>query len=57
VSEQRDKQEIGQLEELNAELTRSLKRCRKLLSDCRSRLAANSNIPELLNEPAEEATK
>ena len=57
MSEQRDKQEIGQLEELNAELTRSLKRCRKLLSDCRSRLAANSNIPELLNEPAEEATK
>lgn len=57
MSNQRDKQEIAQLEELNAELTRSLVRCRKLLFDCRSHLAANSNIPELLDEPDEEATR
>jgi hypothetical protein len=57
VSNQRDKQEIAQLEGLNAELTQSLERCRKLLFECRSQLAANSNIPELLDEPDEEAAR
>jgi len=54
MADQQDKQEIAELEELNAELTQSLRRCRKLLSDCRSQLAANSNVPEPLDEDAEE---
>ena len=47
---QDDNQEGAELSELHAELTRSLERCRKLLYDCRSQLAANSNMPELLDE-------
>lgn len=43
VPKQQDKQEIADLERMNAELTTSLDRCRELLSDCRSHLAANSN--------------
>jgi hypothetical protein len=46
-----DKGEIARLERLNADLTRSLKRCRELLDQWRSRLAANNNdarIPDLL---------
>lgn len=54
MSDQQDKQEIAELEQLNAELTRSLVRCRKLLFDCRSQLAANSNMPELLDEQSDE---
>jgi hypothetical protein len=38
-----DKQEIVQLRRLNEELTSSLERCRLLLRDCKSKLAANSN--------------
>ena len=54
MSNQDDKQEIVELAELNAELTKSLARCRKLLRDCRSQLAANSNSPELLDDLPEE---
>ena len=54
VSDQDDEREIAELEQLNGELTRSLARCRKLLSDCRSQLAANANMPELLDEDREE---
>ena len=54
MPKQEDKQEIAELEELNQELTRSLQRCRRLLFDCRSQLAANSNMPELLDEQSEE---
>ena len=43
VSDQQDKQEIAQLERVNSELTDSLERCRALLRDCRTKLAANSN--------------
>lgn len=45
-----DKQDVAELEQLNAELTQSLARCRKLLFDCRSQLAANTNMPELLDD-------
>ena len=39
-------QEVAHLEDVNAELTQSLDRCRHLLADCREKLAANSNEPE-----------
>lgn len=51
---QRDNQQTVELEQLDTELTRSLERCRKLLFDFRSDLAANSNMPELLDEAIEE---
>jgi hypothetical protein len=38
VPNQNEKKEVVELEQLNAELTPSLKRCRKLLFDCRSKL-------------------
>lgn len=38
-----DKQELDRVREANEQLTASLKRCRSLLDDCRSKLAANSN--------------
>jgi hypothetical protein len=46
MSDQQDSQEVAHLTRVNAELTASLKRCRVLLDDCRSRLAANSNEPD-----------
>ena len=57
MSDKRDNHEFAHLAQVNAELTRSLKRCRFLLEDCRAKLAANSNEPESANEdegPAEE---
>ena len=50
MSDQHDNKEITHLAQVNAELTRSLKRCRVLLEDCRAKLAANSNEPESANE-------
>jgi hypothetical protein len=47
VSAQQDKQDIAHLKQVNAELTASLQRCRELLLDCRSKLAANSNHEQL----------
>ena len=43
MTEQEDKQERVELAQVNAELKSSLKRCRALLTDCREKLAANSN--------------
>ena len=54
VPNQNDKQESTEVDRLNAELTRSLRRCRKLLFDFRSDLAANTKIPELLDDQGEE---
>jgi hypothetical protein len=48
VSDQRDNQERGYLERVNAELTHSLRRCHALVDDCRNKLAANSNEPPAL---------
>lgn len=53
MSDQHDTQEIANLERINAELTQSLKRCRFLLADCRSKLAANSNERELIEDEEE----
>jgi hypothetical protein len=50
LSTQNEKKEVVELEQINAELTQSLKSCRKLLFDYRSKLAANSNGPEPLEE-------
>jgi hypothetical protein len=49
-----EKRENGELDQLDAELTRSLDRCRKLLFDFRSELAANAYMPELLDDQREE---
>jgi len=46
VSKKNDKQEIAELEHVNAQLTSSLARCRHMLADYRSMLAANTNSPE-----------
>ena len=54
MSIERDSEEVAHLDRVNAELQRSLKRCRKLLFDCRSQLAANCNLPELLDEDDDE---
>jgi hypothetical protein len=55
MSDQRDNEQVAHLSEVNAELKASLKRCRVLLDDCRSKLAANSNDPESGNDDAEES--
>ena len=39
------KNEGAELERLNAKLSESLDRCRRLLSDCQSKLAANGSRP------------
>jgi hypothetical protein len=54
MSDQHDDEEVGRLKQVNADLTASLKRCRVLLDDCRSKLAANSNEPEEAVGSAEE---
>jgi len=55
VPNQNEKKEVVELWQLNAELTQSLMRCRKLLFDCRAKLAANSNVPELLDQDRKES--
>lgn len=40
-----DREKVVNLERMNAELRTSLKRCRDLLVECRSRLAANDDLP------------
>jgi hypothetical protein len=46
-----DKEEIAELERLNARLADSLDRCRRILADCQSKLAANAN--DAPDEPGE----
>lgn len=38
---------------VNAQLTESLERCRDLVADCRSKLAANSNEPLMCSDGEE----
>ncbi len=45
MSSKQDRAKAGDLERVNAELTASLETCRKLLAECRSKLAANANDP------------
>ena len=54
VSDQQDNQEISRLNNVNADLTRSLDRCRELVDDCRWKLAVNSNEPMLFANDDEE---
>jgi hypothetical protein len=55
VSDQQDSEETAQLRRINADLMRSLKRCRVLLDECRAKLAANSNEPTAFdNDDSEE---
>jgi hypothetical protein len=56
MSDQQDNEEVVRLMEVNADLTASLKRCRFLLDDCRSKLAANTNESEVVaNDDKEES--
>ena len=43
VTDKDDKQEIARLEQVNEQLEDSLERCRELLQEYRSKLAANTN--------------
>jgi hypothetical protein len=43
VAKKDRKAEIAELERLNAQLSETLDRCRRILADCRSKLAANGN--------------
>ena len=43
MSDQVDHEKVSELRQVNADLNRSLRRCRVLLDDCRAKLAANSN--------------
>ncbi|HEX5237236.1 MAG TPA: hypothetical protein VFW39_02070 [Sphingomicrobium sp.] len=50
VSPQQDKQENDYLERVNADLSKSLRRCHALVDDCRFMLASNSNDCEPAND-------
>ena len=54
MSDQQDNSEVAHLNKVNADLTRSLDRCRELVEDCRHKLAANSNEPMLFDNDDEE---
>ena len=54
VDDREDEQEISHLHAVNEQLSASLDRCRALLSDCRSKLAANSNEEGSPNEGEED---
>lgn len=43
MTDEDDKQEIARLEQVNEQLEDSLERCRELLQEYRSKLAANTN--------------
>ena len=43
MTDKDDKQEIARLEQVNEQLEDSLERCRELLHEYRSKLAANTN--------------
>ncbi|HVM37556.1 MAG TPA: hypothetical protein VM265_04120 [Sphingomicrobium sp.] len=43
MAKQDESAEIARLEQINGELTQSLERCRSLLAEARSQLAANGN--------------
>ena len=48
VTDKSDREKIADLEQANADLQGSLERCRELVTECRSKLAANSNsIPDV----------
>jgi hypothetical protein len=54
LSEQQDKQETAQLDDVSEELTRSLKLCHSLVDDYRLKLAANCDDTQLPDAEDEE---
>lgn len=54
LSDQRDNQDIAHLKKVNADLSRSLERCRELVERCRAKLAANSNEPFMFGNDDDE---
>ena len=50
MTDKDDKQEIARLEQVNEQLEDSLERCRELLQEYRSKLAANTNTEVDLSE-------
>ena len=50
VPKKQDETKIAELEQLNAQLSSSLKRCRQILAECHSRLASNNNAPDKPDE-------
>lgn len=55
MSHRDDNKQLAQLQRVNEELTESLERCRSLLSECRSKLAANGNDEDDSGSEREEA--
>ena len=53
VTKAGENEQIAELERLNAELARSLKRCRQIVADCESKLASNTNTPAEPDEVSE----
>ena len=53
MSPEDDEQELDRLQQLNDELSNSLKRCRRLLHDYEVRLTANSNEAEAAADDSE----
>jgi hypothetical protein len=49
VNRSSERQTGASLEEVNAELRKSLEHCRELLAECRSKLANNSDEPAAEN--------
>ena len=50
-----DKARASELEQVNAELRQSLDHCRELLAECRTKLAANSNVAFAQADPEVQA--
>ena len=50
MSEQQDRKEFDYLARVNAELSKSLRRCHALVDGCRILLASNSNDCEPAND-------
>lgn len=50
MSDQQDNQQSDHLDQVNVELTRSLRACHSIIDDYRSKFAANLNDPVPANE-------
>ncbi len=53
MPDQNSKQELAELAQVNEELTKSLEKCRFLLSECQSKLVANNNNSDASGESEE----
>lgn len=53
MSDSQDRPESSYFDQVNDDLSSSLRRCRALVDDCRLKLAANSNDPEAANDESE----